>query len=61
MREPVCRPELRQDSTAVTMIAFITSADPGMPIRSRAAMKGDSPKGTSVQGTMQTSRKIDRT
>ena len=61
MREPVYRPEFRQDSTAVTMIAFITSAAPGMPMRSSALMKGDSPTGTSVQGTMHTSRKIERT
>jgi hypothetical protein len=36
------------------MIAFIKSAEPGMPMRSSALMNGDSPTGTCVQGTMHT-------
>ena len=36
-------PEFRHESTAVTTIAFMMSADPGMPMVSSAAMKGESP------------------
>ena len=61
MREPVYMPEFRHDRTAVTMIAFMTSAAPGMPIVSSEAMNGDSPGLTSFQGTMQTIRKIAAT
>jgi len=61
IREPVYMPELRHESTAVTMTAFITSAAPGIPICSSAAMNGDSPDLTSLHGTTQTIRKIAAT
>ena len=61
MREPVYMPEFRHESTAVTTIAFITSAAPGMPICSSEAMNGDSPALTSFHGTTQTIRKIAAT
>ena len=54
-------PEFRHDSTAVTMIAFMTSAAPGIPIVSSAAMNGESPGLASFHGTMQTTRKIAAT
>jgi hypothetical protein len=54
-------PELRHDRTAVTTIAFITSAAPGMPICSSEAMNGELPASTSFHGTMHTTRRIDRT
>ena len=61
MREPVYIPEFRQDRTAVTTTAFMTSAAPGIPIVSNEAMNGDSPGVASPQGTMQTIRKIAAT
>ena len=54
-------PEFRHESTAVTTIAFMMSAAPGMPIVSSAAMKGESPSLVSFHGTMQTIRKIAST
>ena len=61
IREPMYMPEFRHDRTAVTTIAFMTSAAPGMPICSSEAMNGDSPALTSFHGTTQTIRKIDST
>ena len=61
MREPVYMPEFRQERTAVTMTAFMTSAAPGMPMISSDAMNGDSPGFASFQGRMQTIRKIAAT
>jgi hypothetical protein len=43
-------PEFRHDSTAVTTIAFMMSAAPGMPISSSAAMKGELPTLASFHG-----------
>ena len=54
-------PEFRQERTAVTTIAFITSAAPGMPTCSSEAMNGESPALTSFHGTTHTIRKIDST
>ena len=61
MREPVYMPEFRHERTAVTTIAFMTSAAPGIPIVSSEAMNGDSPGFASFQGRMQTIRKIAAT
>jgi hypothetical protein len=45
----------------VTTIAFMMSAEPGMPILSSVAMNGESPSLVSFHGTMQTMRKMART
>jgi hypothetical protein len=47
-------PEFRHDSTAVTTIAFMMSAEPGMPIRSSAAMNGELPSSVLFHGTIAT-------
>jgi hypothetical protein len=54
-------PEFRHERTAVTMIAFMTSAAPGIPIVSSDAMNGDSPGLTSFHGTTLTIRKMAAT
>ena len=53
--------EFRHESTAVTTIAFMMSAEPGMPMVSSAAMKGESPSLVLFHGTMQTMRKMAST
>ena len=47
-------PEFRHDSTAVTTIAFMMSAEPEIPIVSSAAMNGELPSSASFQGTIAT-------
>ena len=47
-------PEFRHDRTAVTTIAFMMSAAPGIPITSSAAMNGESPSWVSFHGTIAT-------
>ena len=54
-------PEFRHDRTAVSTTAFMTSAAPGMPIRSSAATNGDSPSFVLSHGRIATIRNTDST
>ena len=61
IREATYRPEFRHERTAVSTIAFMTSAAPGMPISASAATNGEVPSSVELKGRIETSRKIEST